>query len=70
MPFNILGGSITNINLPILSCSFDYLGEIVPHYMDNTKLKKLGFEFKHTLPDMLESAVECCVEKGLLPYPG
>jgi nucleoside-diphosphate-sugar epimerase len=50
--------------------SFDYLGEIVPHYMDNTKLKSLGFEFKYSLREMLESAVQCCVDKGLIPYPG
>nr|QFQ61499.1 dihydroflavonol 4-reductase [Dryopteris erythrosora] len=50
--------------------NFDYVGEILLHYMDNSKLKKLGFEFKHGLADMFESAVKCCVEKGLLQYPG
>ncbi|KAI5081564.1 hypothetical protein GOP47_0001307 [Adiantum capillus-veneris] len=49
--------------------NFDYVGEIVPHYMDNSKLRKLGFEFKHSLADMFESGVKCCVEKGLILYP-
>ncbi|KAH7416270.1 hypothetical protein KP509_14G083300 [Ceratopteris richardii] len=38
--------------------------------MDNSKLRKLGFEFKHDLADMYLSGVKCCVEKGLMTYPG
>eukprot|EP00250_Pteridium_aquilinum_P013714 c21525_g1_i1 orf=255-1298(+) len=64
---NLLKKLFPKIKLPE---NFDYVGEVVPHYMDNTKLKELGFEFKYGLADMFESAVQCCVEKGLLKYPG
>ena len=61
---------LTMVCLYVFGISFDYVGEILPRYMDNSKLKKLGFEFKRSLSDMFKGAVECAVEKGLVAYPG
>lgn len=43
-----------------------YLGETVLHYFDSSKLKKLGFQYKHNLQDMFDDAIKCCRDKGLL----
>lgn len=46
--------------------NFDYVGEIVPHYMDSSKLRNLGFQFKYGPEEMFKGSIECCKEKGLL----
>lgn len=43
-----------------------YLGDPVVYYYDSSKLKNLGFRYKHTLEDMLDDAIKCCQGKGLL----
>ena len=36
-------------------------------HFSSKKLKGLGYEFKHSMEDMFDSAIETCLDKGLIP---
>uniref|UniRef100_A0A1D1YQ36 Flavanone 4-reductase n=1 Tax=Anthurium amnicola TaxID=1678845 RepID=A0A1D1YQ36_9ARAE len=42
-------------------------GEVKPVHLSSKKLKDLGFEYKHTVEDMFDGAINSCKERNLIP---
>ncbi|GLJ19189.1 hypothetical protein SUGI_0344610 [Cryptomeria japonica] len=64
----ILADKYPQYNIPT---KFEDADESLPVVAySSKKLVDMGFKFKHTIDDMFDGAIQCCVEKGFLPKIG